>query len=394
MSTRLLFFVFVVFSAFFSRVEAVNSFSGKTDEITGRAEIRKSGETNWRFLVKGDTVADNDKIRTYPGSFVRVSFPEGSEFIIRDSTEIRFNFFEKDSLMTKAVNCFIHTGKVFVGIANKPGFRSFNKIFTHNSLTEAGEFKGLFFVSADTTDIYILDGRAIIRNKKDTVGIVYPANRTALLIDTAAPTPPIPMDSAQLKRASGVIGEDKLTGILIAAEIAGEKRDARLDRDYRKYLKVAFTDKSGYEGKWDIAGGIEDASAYAIDRASAFVVQKEPGGSLPTGGKARYQVRGTIKTFEFGKKTAFRVSTGETREFLYIHANIEVELYDTDKKELVKQFIIDEKQEAPAKNELELLKFSRAEFRMSTPLIAESFIGMFLRNTAELCSQETLSGIE
>ena len=315
------------------------------DSIAGKAEIQKAGQQKWQPAVCNAKLNGNDIIRVLDNSFVRLALPDGSSTFIRANSQIMLNFFESSEPNIFSTHVTVLFGAVFFVIKEilpKAFTRTYDtKVYSPTTVVSV---RGTSFcIDVDkkngATLVKVVNGTVQVRNiHKDKTSFVSAGFKTLVEKKTDAIASAILLDNelAEIRTwvPANVIEKQ------IAEQLARAQRDHQvLSGDFKdKFIVMPFSNRSKYNGKWDICLGFAEQVAEQLRLSNKNAVVPKTDSIVPDPlkigetHKARFVVTGVIEDFNVTQHAEITAAADEYKEFYVAKVRLRIQLIDVVEK--------------------------------------------------------------
>jgi CheY-like chemotaxis protein len=228
--------------------------------VIGQADLRPSGDSNWRPVNLGDRLRAGDRLRTGVQATLEITYPNGIICQLRESTRMEVIRAMENGTAFRIHDLLIQAGRMLSRIRKSTGVEQ--RYRTHTASAIAGARKTEFQVSVDpmeTTRCKALDGRANVAAKHREVAGAE--NQGTLVKKDAAPAVSRPLlPPPQISRVQPLYRKLPIT-FTIAPYRVSLARDSQLRELLREHLMAP-----GEPGTFSkLADGSYCIGAQAID---------------------------------------------------------------------------------------------------------------------------------
>jgi hypothetical protein len=380
--------LFILF--FFSGVSNASSrgIVAVIDSLDGKAEIQESGQQKWRQASLGAKLKANDIIRALDKSFLRISWPDGNVSFVRANSQILINFFESKEPDILSTHITVFYGAVFFVIKEiLPA--AFSKYYNMKVYTPTAvvSIRGTAFAvdvnpENGRTVIAVINGTVLARNIiKEISSFISAGFKTSIEMKTDPIVPTVLLDKelSELKTwvPFWIIDRE------VSEQLAKAKRDHQiLAGDFKdKFVVMPFTNRSKYNGKWNISLGISRHVAEQLKQSNknALLPQKDTAASDPIQAgqneNAQYVIIGDIENFDVSQHAEITPAADEYKEFYIANVRLHIQLINVAEKKMEFDNIFTGETRGKNLKDNSWQKIGKLTFNLKDPQFINSLIG-------------------
>lgn len=318
------------------------------DSLSGKAEVQRAGNSDWKVVREGVKLYNNDILRILDRSTARLEWENGSIMYVHANSQILINLYKDktSNLISKHTTVFMGAVFFIIKKALPKGVFTLHdtKVFTP---TAALAIRGTSFEvdvekTVGKTDIKVLNGTILVGNILRKESIFLSAGyrtRVTMNNDPLVPEPildehidslkiwvPPPIVDSEMNRQIGSARRDHLI-------ITGKLED--------KLIVTPISNSSSYKGLWNISSKLSTFLANKIQQSfkdmSVLTTDKQDIDIVEFGKKqkARFVLTGNIKDFEVIQRAEISAQADKYEELCVAKVGLHIQLIDVGNNKMI-----------------------------------------------------------
>ena len=397
-------FCCLIISLLCTSAAASSSPAVTLDSLSGTAEVRRAGTTQWKNANANEQLGNNDVIRIAPGGLGRLCWPDKSVAYMHGGSQILVNI-GPPSTPKKLLNyATVFIGSVFF-VINKvlPADRREDiQLYTPTTvLTIRGtSFEIGVMPESGTTSVKVVCGTVRVGCIKKNVSSYLNAPFKTVIARETDPIISTALLSADMDSLRGWVPHTVIDAE-VAAHLSQGKRDRLIisGRLEEQCAVMPFTVNTKQRGDWNLRAALPKLLAErltAADKQLTVVIADSTAVSAEEAGakaQTRFVITGTVSFLDIVNHAEITVRADEYRERSIGRVTLDLVLYDTkDKTDRIQTTVTGES--AGKKNaENSWTAISAMPFDLNNEQFANSIIGKAFEQALEAAQEKILKAL-
>ncbi|MFC1583964.1 FecR domain-containing protein [Fibrobacterota bacterium] len=363
----------------------------RVKEVSGRVEIFESKSMEWRMVRDGEFCGNNDKINVHKGGHLILSYPDGSEIILREATKILLNSSKKTLHGNANKIITVFQGAVYF-MARKP-FHDYeghlNRIYSPTAVfsTKSGSFLVELDDDSENSRIFILRGTLEIRNIKGA-GNIYLKEGWQIKTDSTGQLtePEELMDDEFIAEFAWLDKETIEEELLLGRLVRKREQDVISGKSKGKIILMNLDYRDKEHRNWDIDNFVTRFIAEQFSRVThrevviAGMAGKDNPVAFGLAQEADRVVTGKINAFRLTNKAVLSDDETKYELDLAFKLNVLIQIIDPLTEEVVKQVVFSGEWTGKRSPENDLQKITKQPLDDENRIIQKSLLGKVLNS--------------